>query len=44
VLTILPGTLPPDELQRRLADSDAAVILKLGARIPLRRRFPPRDG
>ncbi|HEY6574339.1 MAG TPA: precorrin-2 C(20)-methyltransferase [Mycobacterium sp.] len=34
VLTILPGTLPPDELQRRLADTDAAVILKLGRSYP----------
>ncbi len=30
VLTILPGTLPGDELVRRLADTDAAVIMKLG--------------
>lgn len=30
VLTILPGTLPPEELKRRLSDTDAAVILKLG--------------
>ncbi|KWX21993.1 precorrin-2 C(20)-methyltransferase [Mycolicibacterium wolinskyi] len=30
VLTILPGTLPEDELKRRLADTDAAVVLKLG--------------
>jgi precorrin-2 C20-methyltransferase/precorrin-3B C17-methyltransferase len=34
VLTILPGTLPPDELRRRLADTDAAVILKLGRSYP----------
>lgn len=34
VLTILPGTLPADELQRRLADTDAAVILKLGRSYP----------
>ena len=34
VLTILPGTLPPAELTRRLADSDAAVILKLGRSYP----------
>ncbi|KAA0081650.1 precorrin-2 C(20)-methyltransferase [Mycolicibacterium sp. P9-64] len=34
VLTILPGTLPPDELQRRLADTDAAVVLKLGRSYP----------
>jgi precorrin-2 C20-methyltransferase / precorrin-3B C17-methyltransferase len=30
VLSILPGTLPLGELTRRLADADAAVILKLG--------------
>lgn len=30
VLSILPGTLPTAELARRLADSDAAVIMKLG--------------
>jgi precorrin-2 C20-methyltransferase/precorrin-3B C17-methyltransferase len=30
VLTILPGTLPAEELARRLADTDAAAVLKLG--------------
>ncbi len=30
VLTVLPGTLPDDELRARLAGSDAAAILKLG--------------
>ena len=30
VLSIIPGTLPVDELKRRLADTDAAVVLKLG--------------
>ncbi|MBA3529531.1 MAG: precorrin-2 C(20)-methyltransferase, partial [Propionibacteriaceae bacterium] len=30
VLTILPGTLPVAELARRLADTDAAAIMKLG--------------
>jgi precorrin-2 C20-methyltransferase/precorrin-3B C17-methyltransferase len=34
VLTILPGTLPADELERRLADTDAAVVLKLGRSYP----------
>jgi precorrin-2 C20-methyltransferase / precorrin-3B C17-methyltransferase len=34
VLTILPGTLPPEELRRRLADTDAAVIMKLGRSYP----------
>jgi precorrin-2 C20-methyltransferase / precorrin-3B C17-methyltransferase len=29
-LTVLPGTLPEDELRARLAGADAAVVLKLG--------------
>ncbi|MBP8921160.1 MAG: precorrin-2 C(20)-methyltransferase [Micropruina sp.] len=38
VLTVLPGTLPEPELARRLADTDAAVILKLGRTFPAVRR------
>jgi precorrin-2 C20-methyltransferase/precorrin-3B C17-methyltransferase len=34
VLSILPGTLPPDELRRHLVDADAAVIMKLGRSYP----------
>ena len=30
ILTVLPGTLPVTELAHRLADTDAAVIMKLG--------------
>lgn len=30
VFTVLPGTLPTAELARRLADTDAAAIMKLG--------------
>ncbi|ASR34623.1 ATP-binding protein [Prauserella marina] len=30
VLTVLPATLPAPELARRLADTDAAAVLKLG--------------
>ncbi|WP_239082072.1 precorrin-2 C(20)-methyltransferase, partial [Actinoplanes teichomyceticus] len=30
VLTVLPGTLPPDELARRLAATDSAAVMKLG--------------
>ncbi|GAA4553435.1 precorrin-2 C(20)-methyltransferase [Amycolatopsis samaneae] len=30
VLTVLPGTLPAPELARRLADTEAAAVLKLG--------------
>ncbi|MGN7246735.1 precorrin-2 C(20)-methyltransferase [Janibacter anophelis] len=29
-LTVLPGTLPVPDLARRLADTDAAIIMKLG--------------
>ena len=34
VLTILPGTLPVPELARRLADTEAAVVMKLGRTFP----------
>ena len=34
VLSILPGTLPVAELAARLADTDAAVVLKLGRTYP----------
>jgi precorrin-2 C20-methyltransferase/precorrin-3B C17-methyltransferase len=30
VLTVLPGTLPPDELAARLATTDSAAVMKLG--------------
>jgi precorrin-2 C20-methyltransferase / precorrin-3B C17-methyltransferase len=30
VLTVLPGTLPPEELTARLAATDSAAVLKLG--------------
>ena len=38
VLTILPGTLPEAELARRLADTDGAIIMKLGRTFPAVRR------
>ncbi len=38
VLTVLPGTLPEPELARRLADTDGAVIMKLGRTFPAVRR------
>ncbi len=44
VLTILPGTLPADELERRLADTDAAVILKLGRSYPVVRKALSASG
>ncbi len=34
VLTVLPGTLPVPELARRLADTDAAIVMKLGRTFP----------
>ncbi len=34
VLAVLPGTLPEDELVRRLGDADAAVIMKVGRNLP----------
>ncbi|MBS7813702.1 precorrin-2 C(20)-methyltransferase [Roseococcus pinisoli] len=38
VLAVLPGTLPEEELARRLAGVDAAVILKVGRNLPRIRR------
>ncbi|MEL4504783.1 precorrin-2 C(20)-methyltransferase [Luteococcus sp. H138] len=38
VLTILPGTLPEPELARRLADTQGAIIMKLGRTFPAVRR------
>ncbi|WP_067895898.1 precorrin-2 C(20)-methyltransferase [Nocardia vaccinii] len=34
VLTVLPGTLPAEELTRRLTEADAAVVMKLGRTYP----------
>ncbi|MGB3355853.1 MAG: precorrin-2 C(20)-methyltransferase [Mycobacterium sp.] len=44
VLTILPGTLPSDELERRLADTDAAIIMKLGRSYPAVRKALSASG
>jgi precorrin-2/cobalt-factor-2 C20-methyltransferase len=44
VFTVLPGTLPERELQRRLADADAAVIMKLGRNLAKVRRALQRAG
>lgn len=38
VFTVLPGTLPEDELARRLAEADAAVVMKVGRNLPKVRR------
>jgi precorrin-2/cobalt-factor-2 C20-methyltransferase len=44
VFTVLPGTLPEEELERRLADADAAVIMKVGRNLPKVRRALVRSG
>jgi precorrin-2/cobalt-factor-2 C20-methyltransferase len=38
VFTVLPATLPEDELVRRLTQADAAVIMKIGRHLPKLRR------
>lgn len=44
VLTILPGTLPEEELTARLASTDTAVVMKLGRTFPTVRRAMERAG
>ncbi|MFF5568307.1 precorrin-2 C(20)-methyltransferase [Streptomyces sp. NPDC012623] len=44
VLTILPGTLPEEELTARLASTDSAVVMKLGRTFPTVRRAIDRAG
>jgi precorrin-2/cobalt-factor-2 C20-methyltransferase len=44
VLTVLPGTLPEAELARRLGETDAAVVMKLGRNLPKVRRALDRAG
>ena len=44
VFTVLPATLPEAELTRRLADADAAVVMKVGRHMPKLRRALDRSG
>jgi precorrin-2/cobalt-factor-2 C20-methyltransferase len=44
VFTVLPATLPQSELERRLADADGAVVMKLGRNLPKVRRALDRAG
>ena len=44
VFTVLPATLPEGELARRLADADAAVVMKVGRHLPKLRRALERSG
>ncbi|MGY1915308.1 precorrin-2 C(20)-methyltransferase [Blastococcus sp. SYSU DS0973] len=44
VLTVLPGTLPADELAARLAATDSAAVMKLGRTFPRVREAFERAG
>jgi precorrin-2/cobalt-factor-2 C20-methyltransferase len=44
VFTVLPAALPETELARRLADADAAVVMKVGRHLPKLRRALDRSG
>jgi precorrin-2/cobalt-factor-2 C20-methyltransferase len=44
VFTVLPATLPENELARRLADADAAVVMKVGWHLPKLRRALATSG
>jgi precorrin-2/cobalt-factor-2 C20-methyltransferase len=44
VFTVLPATLPENELVRRLADADAAVVMKVGRHLPKLRRALETSG
>jgi len=44
VFTVLPATLPEHELARRLAEADAAVVMKVGRHLPKLRRALAASG
>jgi precorrin-2/cobalt-factor-2 C20-methyltransferase len=44
VFTVLPATLPQSELERRLADADSAVVMKLGRNLTKVRAALDRAG
>jgi precorrin-2/cobalt-factor-2 C20-methyltransferase len=44
VFTVLPGALPEYELERRLADADACVVMKIGRHLAKVRRALERAG
>ncbi|HEX8971169.1 precorrin-2 C(20)-methyltransferase [Oryzihumus sp.] len=44
VLTVLPGTLPEEELAARLSSTDSAVVLKLGRTFPAVKRALQQAG
>jgi len=44
VLSVLPGTMDEDQLVRRLSDTEAAVIMKVGRNLPKIRRALAQSG
>jgi precorrin-2/cobalt-factor-2 C20-methyltransferase len=44
VFTVVPATLPESELERRLADAESAVVMKLSRNLPKVRRALERAG
>jgi len=44
VLTVLPGTMPEDDLARRMADTDALVVMKIGRNLAKVRKALDRAG
>ncbi|MGE0563233.1 MAG: precorrin-2 C(20)-methyltransferase [Pseudolabrys sp.] len=44
VFSVIPGTLPEAELERRFLDTGAAVVMKLGRNLPKVRRALDRTG
>ncbi|MEQ9248873.1 MAG: precorrin-2 C(20)-methyltransferase [Nitratireductor sp.] len=44
IMTVLPGTLAEDELARRVSDTEAFVIMKVGRNLPKIRRALARAG
>lgn len=44
VFSVIPGTLAQDELERRLGEADAAVVIKLGRNLPKVRRALEQAG
>ena len=44
IFTVLPATLPEDELARRLSETNAAVVMKVGRHLPKVRRALKTSG
>jgi len=44
VFTVLPATLPEDELARRFSETNAAVVMKVGRHLPKVRRALKTSG